>query len=197
MTTIKLKKLKLNKTFCCFIFLCFCQYQFYAQSAHYYVLINNSKLANWCSVDTGFKTFVIYAKINTEKRNKIIEVYRKRLNPSKDSNIKTVDLYVSKSDYVVVYEYIIKSDNCPSKTFKYIKAFKASSKEKAMELLQKRIATAYTKDRYISHKILLETQPFLDDKTDLLQDVEQFIRENTKKDTIKKTRNSTVSGVRG
>ena len=180
-----------------FLFLGFYFNSFYAQSAHYYVLINNTKLAPWCSVDTDFKTFMLPTKLDAEKRNKIIEVFKNRLNSSQDSNIKKVDLYVGKSDYVVVYEYIIKSDDCPSKTFKYIKAFKASSKEKAMEVLQKRIETAYTKDRYISHKILLETQPFLKNETNFILDASQFLRENSKKDTIKNTKKATGIGVRG
>ncbi|GAL63288.1 hypothetical protein JCM19300_1310 [Algibacter lectus] len=35
-------------------------------------------------------------KLDAEKRNKIIEVFKNRLNPSEDSNIKKVNLYVGK-----------------------------------------------------------------------------------------------------
>jgi hypothetical protein len=168
-----------------------------AQSAQYYVLINKSNLGPHCKTATDFTTFTLSSKLNSDQRSKIISVYEKRLNSSEDRKIDKVDLYVGKTDYVIVYEYIIKSDDCPSKTFKYIKAFKASSKEKAMQILQRRLETAFTKDRYISHKILLETQPFSESETSLFNKAAQLLRESTKTDSIKKKEKSTTVGVRG
>jgi transposase len=133
--------------------------------------------------------------MKSEQRNKIIEVYEKRLNPSEDRSIRKFELYVSNTDYVIVYEYIFKSESCPSKTFKYIKAFKASSKEKAYKALQKRIAESFTYDRYISHKILLETQPFADSAT-LLNKAAQLLREY-QQDSIKEARRAAAMGGRG
>jgi len=189
------KLLKGNKFLLLFFFPLIFSNQIRAQTAQYYVLVNKSKLASGCTVDTDFTTFTLSTKMKSEQRNKIIEVYEKRLNPSEDRSIRKFELYVSNTDYVIVYEYIFKSESCPSKTFKYIKAFKASSKEKAYKALQKRIAESFTYDRYISHKILLETQPFADSAT-LLNKAAQLLREY-QQDSIKEARRAAAMGGRG
>ena len=193
-----MQSLKANQSLILLIFLLVISNHAYSQSAQYYVLINKSNLGPHCKTHTDFTTFTLSTKLNSEKRSKVIAVYEKRLNSSEDRKIDKVELYVGKTDYVIVYEYIIKSDDCPSKAFKYIKAFKASSKEKAMQILQGRLETSFTKDRYISHKILLETQPYLTGDANLLQRAEQLLRENTKTDSLKKARSERASaGARG
>ena len=192
---INSRLLKLDKVYLIYVLALAFSSPLFAQSAQYYVLVNKSKLASGCTVDTDFTTFTLSTKMKSEQRNKIIEVYEKRLNPSEDRSIRKFELYVSNTDYVIVYEYIFKSESCPSKTFKYIKAFKASSKEKAYKALQKRIAESFTYDRYISHKILLETQPFADSAT-LLNKAAQLLREY-QQDSIKAAKKGTAIGVRG
>lgn len=192
---INSRLLKLDKVYLIYVLALAFSSPLFAQSAQYYVLVNKSKLASGCTVDTDFTTFTLSTKMKSEQRNKIIEVYEKRLNPSEDRSIRKFELYVSNTDYVIVYEYIFKSESCPSKTFKYIKAFKASSKEKAYKALQKRIAESFTYDRYISHKILLETQPFVDSAT-LLNKAAQLLREY-QQDSIKAAKKGTAIGVRG
>jgi hypothetical protein len=192
---INSRLLKLDKVYLIYVLALAFSSPLFAQSAQYYVLVNKSKLASGCTVDTDFTTFTLSTKMKSEQRNKIIEVYEKRLNPSEDRSIRKFELYVSNTDYVIVYEYIFKSESCPSKTFKYIKAFKASSKEKAYKALQKRIENSFTYDRYISHKILLETQPFVDSAT-LLNKAAQLLREY-QQDSIKAAKKGTAIGVRG
>jgi hypothetical protein len=192
---INSRLLKLDKVYLIYVLALAFSSPLFAQSAQYYVLVNKSKLASGCTVDTDFTTFRLSTKMKSEQRNKIIEVYEKRLNPSEDRSIRKFELYVSNTDYVIVYEYIFKSESCPSKTFKYIKAFKASSKEKAYKALQKRIENSFTYDRYISHKILLETQPFVDSAT-LLNKAAQLLREY-QQDSIKAAKKGTAIGVRG
>ena len=192
---INSRLLKLDKVYLIYVLALAFSSPLFAQSAQYYVLVNKSKLASGCTVDTDFTTFTLSTKMKSEQRNKIIEVYEKRLNPSEDRSIRKFELYVSNTDYVIVYEYIFKSESCPSKTFKYIKAFKASSKEKAYKALQKRIAESFTYDRYISHKILLETQPFVDSAT-LLNKAAQLLREY-QQDSIKEARRAAAMGGRG
>jgi hypothetical protein len=192
---INSRLLKLDKVYLIYVLALAFSSPLFAQSAQYYVLVNKSKLASGCTVDTDFTTFRLSTKMKSEQRNKIIEVYEKRLNPSEDRSIRKFELYVSNTDYVIVYEYIFKSESCPSKTFKYIKAFKASSKEKAYKALQKRIAESFTYDRYISHKILLETQPFADSAT-LLNKAAQLLREY-QQDSIKEARRAAAMGGRG
>jgi hypothetical protein len=189
---INSRLLKLDKVYLIYVLALAFSSPLFAQSAQYYVLVNKSKLASGCTVDTDFTTFRLSTKMKSEQRNKIIEVYEKRLNPSEDRSIRKFELYVSNTDYVIVYEYIFKSESCPSKTFKYIKAFKASSKEKAYKALQKRIAESFTYDRYISHKILLETQPFADSAT-LLNKAAQLLREY-QQDSIKEARRAAAMG---
>jgi hypothetical protein len=192
---INSRLLKLDKVYLIYVLALAFSSPLFAQSAQYYVLVNKSKLASGCTVDTDFTTFTLSTKMKSEQRNKIIEVYEKRLNPSEDRSIRKFELYVSNTDYVIVYEYIFKSESCPSKTFKYIKAFKASSKEKAYKALQKRIENSFTYDRYISHKILLETQPFADSAT-LLNKAAQLLREY-QQDSIKEARRAAAMGGRG
>lgn len=191
------KLLKLNQTFLFFMFALFFSCLLSAQSATYYVLIKKSKLAAWCKVDTDFKTFTLSSKLNSKKSNKVIEVYKKSMNPGEDNTIKKVELYISKTDYVIIYEYVFKNPYCPSKTSKLIKVFKASSEEKAQEVLKKRLENSFVKDRYISHKILLKTQPFALSEASLLKNVENFLLKQTKKDSLKKAKKATAIGVRG
>lgn len=63
--------------------------------------------------------------------------------------------------------------------------------------MQKMLETSFTKKHYMSHKILLETQPFLTDKANLLQEAEQFLRENAIKDSIQKSRRAAPLEGRG
>lgn len=192
-----IKLLKLNQNFLFFMFALFCSSLLTAQSATYYVLIKKSKLSPSCKVHTDFKTLTLSSKFDSKKRDKIIEIYKNSMNPDEDSTINKKEFYVSKTDYVVVYEYVFKSNDCPSKTNKYIKAFKASSKEKVQTILQRKLEDSYVKDRYISHKILLETQPFSLSEASLLKNVEKFLLKQTKKDTLKKAKKATAIGVRG
>lgn len=53
----------------------------------------------------------------------------------------------------------------------------------------------FTKDRYNSHKILLETQPFADSAT-LLNKAAQLLREY-QQDSIKEAKKEATVGVRG
>ena len=171
--------------------------QLQAQSARYYVLISESKLAPWCRVNSDFSSFMLSPKLDGEKRNKIIEVYKNRLVPSGVEIIKEEEFYVRGTDCIIVYEYVFTNDDCPSKVSKRIKTFKASSKEKAEEILQRKLETSFVKHRYVSHKILLEVQPFLEKETSMLQDVDGFLRKYYENDSTKATEKSTVTGVRG
>lgn len=191
------KLLKLNQNFLFFMFALFCSSLLTAQSATYYVLIKKSKLSPSCKVHTDFKTLTLSSKFDSKKRNKIIDVYKNSMNPDEDSTIDEKEFYVNKTDYVVVYEYVFKSIDCPSKTSKYIKAFQASSKEKVQSILQKKLETSFLKDRYIRHKILLETQPFSLGEASLLKNAENFLLKQTKKDSLKKAKKATTIGVRG
>ncbi len=191
------KLLKLNQTFLFFMFALFFSSYLSAQNGTYYVLIKKSKLAAGCKVHTDFRHFGLPSKLDSKKRNKIIETYKNSMNPDEDSTTNKKEFYVSKTDYVVVYEYVYKSNDCPSKTNKYIKAFQASSKEKVQTILQRKLETSLVKDRYISHKILLETQPFSLSETSLLKNVENFLLKQTKKDNLKKAKKATAIGVRG
>jgi len=171
--------------------------QLQAQSVRYYVLISESKLAPWCRVNSDFSSFTLSPKLDGERRNKVIEVYKKRLSATRGEVIKEEEFYVSGTDCIVVYEYVFTNDDCPSKVSKRIKTFKASSKEKAVEILQRKLETSFVKDRYVSHKILLEVQPFLVKETSTLQDIDGFLRKNNENDSTKATGKSTATGVRG
>lgn len=190
------KIVKGNKPLLLFVFSFFISAFLHSQIPIYYVLVNNQKLNSWCKVDTDFKTFTLSSKIDYKKRNKIIEAFKKQMNSSEYKNVKDTEFYLSKTDYIIVYEYIFKSSDCPTKKHKFIKAFKASTKEKADKILQAKLDNSLKKSDYISHKILLETQPFVGGKTNLLLEAEKLLRDY-KKDSIKKSKKATAIGVRG
>jgi hypothetical protein len=171
--------------------------QLQGQGARYYVLIGESKPAPWCSVSSDFSSFMLSPKLDGEKRNKVIEVYKNRLAKSGGEIIKEEEFYVSGTDCIIVYEYVFTNDNCPSKVTKRIKTFKASSKKKAEEILERKLETSFVKDRYVSHKVLLEVQPYLEKETSMLQDIDGFLRKHYENDSTKATGKSTVTGVRG
>lgn len=91
---INSRLLKLDKVYLIYVLALAFSSPLFAQSAQYYVLVNKSKLASGCTVDTDFTTFTLSTKMKSEQRNKIIEVYEKRLNPSEDRSIRKFELYI-------------------------------------------------------------------------------------------------------
>lgn len=170
-----------------------------AQNAYFYILVKQQKVKSWCTKDVGFKTHTLHPKMDSEKRNKVIEVFKKRLSNNVESEkVKTLDFSITNKDYVVIYEYEFKNDDCPSKTTKSIKAFKTNNYDKIQEIFQKKIQTSFVADRITSSKIIYKEKPLESiDSNSLFKDVESYIINNTKSNKKKKTKKSDAIGVRG
>jgi len=170
-----------------------------AQNAYFYILVKQHKVKSWCTKDVGFRTHTLHPKMDSEKRNKVIEVFKKRLSDNTASEkVKTIDFSITNKDYVVIYEYEFKNDDCPSKTTTSIKAFKTSNADKIQEIFQKKIQTSFVADKILSSKIIYQEKPLESvDSNSLFKDVESYIRNNTRTDKNKKTKKSDAIGVRG
>lgn len=131
-----------------------------AQNAYFYILVKRSKVKSWCDRDMSYQTHTLPTKMNWEKRKKVIDVFKKRLsNNSESEKVEMIDFSITNNDYVVIYEYEFKNDDCPSKSTKYIKAFKTSQADKIQEMLQKRLKTSFVADKITASKILYQGKP--------------------------------------
>ncbi len=170
-----------------------------AQKAQFYVLTKEMKPKSWCYTDTEYKTYTLPSKLDSEKRKKVINGFKKRMGDQADNvNVVTDNYYITDKDIVVIYQYEFKNKDCIGKVAKSIKSFKTSDPNKVQEIFESKIKTSFVSERIISSKILYAEKP-LDNKTDssIVQDFESYIRNQTDDKQKQNSKKSTAIGVRG